>query len=132
MEGILFALYNICKTLEESSLIINDIHVSGGFVHSELWLQLLADVFGKKIVLIRAEDASAQGAAYLAMKKLGLIQDYASLMPGSVKTFLPNTHYHSTYSEKVFPIFKNLSNNLKLDMAILHELKISLQDDHAK
>ncbi len=129
MEGILFALYNICKTLEESSLTINDIHVSGGFVHSELWLQLLADVFGKKIVLIRAEDASAQGAAYLAMKTLGMIENYKSLMPRSIKIFLPNNQYHVTYSEKVFPIFRNLSRSLKLDMAILHELKINLQND---
>ena len=131
MEGILFALYNICKSLEESGLKINEIHVSGGFVHSEIWLQLLADIFGKKIVLIRAEDASAQGAAFLAMKKLKLINDYDVLMPSSVKTYLPNHNHHKIYAEKIFPIFRNLSKTLKLDMAVLHELKISLQADHS-
>ncbi len=132
MEGILFALFNICKTLEESGLTINEIHVSGGFVHSEIWLQLLADVFGKKIVLIRAEDASAQGAAFLAMKKLELIEEYKALMPTSVTTYLPNNNNHTIYSEKIFPVFRNLSKNLMLDMAVLHELKINLQDDPAK
>ncbi len=131
MEGILFALYNIGKTMEESGLSINEIHVSGGFVHSEIWLQLLADIFGKKIILIRAEDASAQGAAFLAMKKLNLIKDYNTLMPSSVTTYLPNNNHHQIYSEKIFPVFRNLSKNLMLDMAVLHELKISLQNDPA-
>ena len=115
--------------MEESSLSINEIHVSGGFVHSEIWLQLLADIFGKKIVLMRVEDASAQGAAFLAMKKLQLIEDYKVLMPASVTTYYPNMNHHIVYSEKIFPVFRNLSKNLMLDMAVLHELKISLQDD---
>ncbi len=128
MEGILFALYNICKTLEESGLTLHEIHVSGGFVHSEIWLQLLADIFGKKIVLIRADDASAQGAAFLAMKKLKWIEDYSTLMPASVKTYLPNNDHHTIYAEKIFPVFRNLSKTLKLDMAVIHELKISLHE----
>lgn len=132
MEGILFALYNIGKTMEESGLLINEIHVSGGFVHSEIWLQLLADIFGKKIVLIRAEDASAQGAAFLAMKKLKLVDDYKVLMPASVKTYIPDNNNHAIYSEKIFPVFRNLSKTLTLDMAIIHELKMSLHDDQSK
>ena len=104
MEGILFALYHICKTMEESGLSINEVHVSGGFVHSEIWLQLLADIFGKKIVLVRAEDASAQGAAFLAMKKLKLIVDYNVLMPAAVTAYLPNDSRHVIYSEKIFPV----------------------------
>jgi gluconokinase len=131
MEGVLFALYNICKTMEESGLYIKEIHVSGGFVHSEIWLQLLADIFGKKIVLIRGEDASAQGAAFLAMKTLELIEDYSTLMPTSVTTYIPNDNHHLMYSEKIFPVFRNLSKNLMLDMAVLHELKMSLRNDPA-
>ncbi len=131
MEGILFALYHVCKTMEESGIQINEIHVSGGFVQSEIWLQLLADIFGKKILLIRAEDASAQGAAFLAMKKLKLIDDYKVLMPESVTTYIPNNDHHTIYNEKIFPVFRNLSKTLKLDMAVLHELKINLQDNQS-
>ncbi|MEO7991236.1 MAG: gluconokinase [Chryseolinea sp.] len=128
MEGILFALYNVCKTMEESGLLISEIHVSGGFVHSEIWLQLLADIFGKKIVLIRAEDASAQGAAFLAMKKLKLIDNYNVLMPASVTAYHPNNDHHILYSEKIFPVFRNLSKNMMLDMAVLHDMKTNLQN----
>jgi gluconokinase len=39
------------------------VHVSGGFVQSEAWLQILADIFNKEICLLNAEDASAVGAA---------------------------------------------------------------------
>jgi gluconokinase len=132
MEGILFALYNVCKTMEESGLRIHEIHASGGFVQSELWLQLLADIFGKKVVLMRSEDASAQGAAFLAMKKLNLIEDYKTLMPQSVTTYLPNSDGHAIYAEKIFPLFRNLSKTLQLDMAVLHEIKNSLYGDALK
>lgn len=118
VEGICLALYHIAQRLEESGLDIKQVHVSGGFVHSEEWLQVLADIFGKPIILIHPEDASALGAAYLAMKKLGHINSFEELRPKEQKSFLPREVNHSRYQEKVFPLFKSLSLSLTLDMAI--------------
>lgn len=99
VEGISTSLYDIAQNMIETGLDIRQVNVSGGFVHSALWLQLLADMFGKKICLINTADASATGAAFLAMKNLGLISDYHQLMPQEVTEFLPDESHMAQYRE---------------------------------
>ena len=99
IEGISMAMYDIAHNMTETGLSIKAIHVSGGFVHSGEWLQILANLFDTKICLINTADASAIGAALLAMKNLGLIADYQSLKPKEVKEFLPQKEHTSAYKE---------------------------------
>jgi gluconokinase len=122
VEGISLALYSIANAMESSGLLIDEIHVSGGFVHSEEWLQILADIFGKKISLINAEDASAVGAAYLGMKSLNLIQDYYELQPKADATYHPNEKNNQVYKE-VFSIYENLYKKLMPDMVSVVALR---------
>ena len=89
IEGISMALYSIAVAMEKSGLEIERIHVSGGFVHSQAWLQILADVFNKEICLINPEDASALGAAYLGLKSLALISDYEVLRSSERVSYFP-------------------------------------------
>ncbi len=99
VEGISFALYDIAEHMMSNGLPIDRIHVSGGFVRSPEWLQLLANVFEKKVCLLNAEDASAVGAAYLGLKTLGIIPDYESLHPEMLREFLPESPYSAVYRE---------------------------------
>jgi len=122
IEGISLALFSIANAMESSGLLIDEIHVSGGFVHSEEWLQILADIFGKKISLINAEDASAVGAAYLGMKSLNLIRDYYELQPKADAIYLPNEKNSQVYKE-VFSIYESLYKKLMPDMASIAALR---------
>jgi gluconokinase len=115
VEGISMALFSIAAAMEGSGLSIQQVHVSGGFVHSEEWLQILADIFNKKICLINAEDASAVGAAYLGCKTLKLIGDYDDLKPKQDAAYLPNPVNHAVY-KKAFAIYENLYKKLAPDM----------------
>ena len=87
VEGISMALYSIAKAMEETELYISRINVSGGFVHSTAWLQILADLFNKEIGLIHEEDASSMGAAFLGLKSSGFIGDYSQLKPTEQTTY---------------------------------------------
>ncbi|MEX2235325.1 MAG: gluconokinase [Cyclobacteriaceae bacterium] len=107
IEGISMTMYDIAHNMADTGLSIKQIHVSGGFVQSGQWLQILANLFGKKNCLINIADASAIGAALLAMKNLGLIDDYQSLKPKEVKEFLPQKQYMSAYQE-LFLRYRNL------------------------
>lgn len=107
IEGISMALYDIARSMIGLGLSIRQIHVSGGFVQAEEWLQILANIFGKKICLINTADASAIGAAFLAMKNLGLITDYQQLKPAEVKEFHPQAASVDTYQELFFR-YRNL------------------------
>jgi len=115
-------LYSIANAMESSGLLIDEIHVSGGFVHSEEWLQILADIFNKKISLINSEDASAVGAAYLGMKSLNLIRDYYELQPKADATYLPNERNNRIYKE-IFSIYGSLCKKLLTDMEALVALR---------
>jgi gluconokinase len=122
VEGISMALYSIAKAMEEMKLYISRIHVSGGFVHSATWLQILADLFNKEIGLIHEEDASAMGAAFLGLKSSGFIKDYNQLRPANQTTFKPNSVNHKIY-EEVYAIYERLYPKLKEEMQLLQKLR---------
>jgi gluconokinase len=122
VEGISMALYSIAAAMESSGLAIEQIHVSGGFVESEEWLQILADIFNKKICLINAEDASAIGAAYLGLKALNVIDDYHHLRADHNVTYDPDASKHAVYA-KCFTIYKRLYQKLKEEMELVVELR---------
>lgn len=107
VEGISTSLYDITYNMIEAGLDIGQINVSGGFVHSEDWLQLLADMFGRKVCLINTADASAIGAAYLSMKHLGMISDYQQLMPREIRSFAPQPENMASY-RKLFLRYRTL------------------------
>ncbi len=102
IEGISTSLYDIAHNMIESGLDIRQLQVSGGFVHSEEWMQLLADLFGKKVCLINTEDASAIGAAYLAMKDLG---SFEGIKPKEIREFTPDASKVPAY-RKLFSRYK--------------------------
>lgn len=118
IEGITFSLYQIARSLMAGGLEIRQVHVSGGFVRSEAWVQILANIFGKRICLMNVEDASAIGAAMIAMKTFGV---ESSLPHDDVITFEPDMEAHRVYLEKYFPMYENLYRALVLEMKIFHE-----------
>ncbi|GGI27217.1 gluconokinase [Pedobacter mendelii] len=121
IEGICYALNDVMKAVEEETNPIKQINVSGGFVHSKVWMQILADITGKKLKLVLQEDASAVGAAYLAAKATGLSEEYPSSAPINPKIIMPDKLNHLKY-QRNFLIFKQLYANLNLTMHQLHHL----------
>ncbi len=117
VEGISLALYHVSRALEKNGPI-KQINVSGGFVRSAEWLQILADIFGKEICLVHSDDASAIGACYLAMKALGIIKSYDEIRMEISTRFLPDMTRHRHYASSVFPKYERLYNLLKDEMTI--------------
>jgi gluconokinase len=120
LEGVCFALYDVLKTVEDASTNINQVNISGGFVSSGTWTQVLADITGKKLVVLQPEDASALGAIYLAMQVLHP-ESYTELTHVTGERVIePNSENHERYS-KLFLMFKKLYRDLKDSMHILNE-----------
>lgn len=115
LEGSCLALYAVLKMLEQASGPIHSLYVSGGIVHSAVWMQLLADVTGKKLRLLQTEDASAVGAALLCFKAMGVTKKYAVKTTTTGQTITPNAANHALY-EKAVPLFKELYTTLKATM----------------
>ncbi|MGH2563796.1 MAG: gluconokinase [Ginsengibacter sp.] len=118
LEGICFALNNILEIIESSKASIEQLNVSGGFVHSKIWMQILADISGKKICLVRKEDASSIGAALLCMKALKIINNSISVNENINSTIRPDSSNISIY-KKQYAIFKKVYQPLS---AFMHQL----------
>jgi len=114
LEGVCFSIVDVMKALEETSGTIKKIYLSGGIIKSENWVQLLADISGKIILINEGGDASALGAAFIGMKATGLVKkiNEAKLFLSNTKTFKPNRANHNLY-EKYFKIYISLYPKLK-------------------
>ena len=117
LEGILLGLYQIGLALEETTGPIHEIHAGGGFARSAFWVQLLADIFNKKVILTETIESSAWGAALLGLEALGW-QPAAgeSAPPKKQQVFVPDAASHAVYLQN-FSIFEKLYPLLKEPMA---------------
>jgi len=115
LEGICFALKDVLDAVEENSGTVKQINVSGGFVKSNVWVQILADITGKNLCIIQSDDASAVGAAFMAMKANGLITDYPNTSIKGQQLYKPNPANIETY-QKNFSIYRQLYLDLKETM----------------
>ena len=122
LEGICFALNDVLHAVEQPAKPIEEIVISGGFITSATWVQLLADITGKKLVLLQSDDASAIGAIYLAMEALDVdIKEIISNEDTDRVVISPNAEAHAVYS-KIFPVYKKLYIDLKSSVHQLHDL----------
>jgi gluconokinase len=114
LEGVCFSLADVMLALKETSGNIKNIYLSGGITKSEQWVQILADVSGKKIFINESADASALGAAFIGMKAIGTVKKIseAKMFLGNVKTFKPNLANHAVY-KKYFEVYRSLYGKLK-------------------
>lgn len=114
LEGVCYAVVDVLRALEENSGNINNIYLSGGIIKSDVWVQLLADISGKKIMLNEAADASALGAAFIGMKALGKVKNInaAKMFLQNVKMVKPSAANHRIY-KKYFAVYSSLYGRLK-------------------
>jgi gluconokinase len=111
----------------ESSAKILQLNVGGGFIRSQTWMQILADITGKKLCVIETEDSSAIGAAILNMKALKIIDRYDSLQPKNNLIIEPDLNNHLLY-QKYYSVFKKLYSSLKDSMHEVYEAN-SVEDN---
>jgi gluconokinase len=114
LEGVSFSLRQIGASLEETIGPMDRIFASGGFTQSPVWLQLMADIFQKKVVVTGTADASAVGAAQLGFYALGILpglESAASLVKAGA-IYEPNAGRAAIY-QRNYGIFTELYSRLK-------------------
>jgi gluconokinase len=118
LEGICWSLSTIRDALEEVVHPVSRIVASGGFVQSDEWVQLLADILGRPVDVDSRNDASALGAALTGFRALGV---EAKFPRGTGKRFLPDPE-RAGYYRKLIEIVESLYDKLKGDFEKLHNL----------
>ncbi len=66
MEGVIMSLKQGSDILEGLGVFSEQIILSGGGTRHPLWIQLVADIFNKQVIVSKTAESSAKGAAILA------------------------------------------------------------------
>jgi gluconokinase len=118
IEGVCFGLYSVGEALENVVTPIKEVTVSGGFTASPLWIQLLADIFQKPMILHQDEDASALGAALLGWHALEKIDAWKFDPAAAARVFEPGGEHLAVY-QRNYKAYSLLYHQLKEVMEIL-------------
>ena len=114
MEGVLYNMHTVFSSLELAGGEVETLRASGGFALSDLWQQILADIFDRQILVPKVIESSAFGAAVVALVALGewsqledveenvAIAHIRSPIPENVKQY-----------QKILPIYSDLLADLK-------------------
>jgi xylulokinase len=66
LEGVAFSLKDTFTIFEEMNVPVKTVRLGGGGARSPLWRQIQADVYGREVEIVEAEEGAAHGAAILA------------------------------------------------------------------
>ena len=85
LEGCAFALRDTVDVLDTLGLAGDEVRVVGGGARSRLWMQIKADVLGRPVRSVLADEATAHGAAMLAGVAGTLFRDCEEAVERSVR-----------------------------------------------
>jgi xylulokinase len=117
MEGVTYSLRDSLEIIEEQGVAVKQIRASGGGARSSFWRQMQADVLGKVVVSMKADEGPAYGVALLAAVGAGEFKDVAEACEATVKITgqtKPTTAARKQY-EKGFPVYQQLYQSLRDD-----------------
>ena len=109
-EGITYEARLIIESFEGCGLRIDELVVTGGGAKSHFWLQLKADVTGKRVVLPEITEASLLGAAILAGVGAGVypnVDEAINRVSHVAGVFEPDPAAATIYDQR-FPLYREL------------------------
>ncbi len=66
LEGVTFSLRDTFTLFQEMDVPVTNIRLGGGGARSPLWRQIQADIYGRAVEIVEADEGAAYGAAILA------------------------------------------------------------------
>lgn len=121
LEGVCMAINQVLIAVEKATIPIHQLNISGGFLNAPVWMQVLANVTGKKLVVVQPDDASAIGAVILAGRNLFPEASLEAKLSEESKTIHPDHTAHEVY-KTLQPIYSRLYEDLKTAMHAIKDL----------
>lgn len=110
LEGITFEIMLNLERLETAGVLIEELLAVGGLARSASFLQLKADMMGKRITVLDIPEAGTVGVAMLAGMASGVYRNVEEAVTGQVRrsmSFEPNPALHARYRER-YEMYKEL------------------------
>lgn len=127
LEAVGYRMRSIFEPMEELAGTAREIRAAGGYIRSPLWLQIVADTLGRPLQLVDSPEASALGAAQLAMLGTGMVDRFESLsdMIGTTGTVEPDEGRHALY-RRLYEIYQSLYAKSREDWDRISRLQAEL------
>ncbi|WP_213618945.1 gluconokinase [Paenibacillus sp. J22TS3] len=126
LEGVVLGLFSVGVALRDMTGPAKEIIASGGFARSPVWRQILSDVMGKELLVPEVADASAMGAAVLALYAIG---DMDSLAESRSWVRISHRHEPDLKNSEVYLqlyyMYERLYSKLKDEFDIMAEFQRS-------
>lgn len=114
LEGVIYNLYSVFLALEELIGQPKSIQATGGFARSELWRQMMSDIFDQELHVPESVESSCLGAVILGLYGLGYVDSLRVVekMVGGSYHHTPNKQNVEIYQE-LARIYVRVSRLLK-------------------
>lgn len=115
MEGASYAMRDCLEIINDLKIPIREIRLSGGGARSDFWRQMQADLYGRRVVTINAEEGPAYGVALLAAAGTGYYKGVVEACGAAIRvntTTDPGSEAKRVYN-KSYPMYGKLYQNLK-------------------
>lgn len=115
MEGVTFALRDSLALIEGLHVPVKQIRAGGGGAKNPFWRQMQADVFGKAVSAMAADEGPAYGVALLAAVGAGHYKNITEACAATVKTAersAPDAKARKAYDAR-FPVYQQLYRALR-------------------
>jgi xylulokinase len=125
MEGVAYALYDSYRLILETDLQINTpIVLNEGGAVSDLWRQIITDVFDAPTVLMKRRTGAPFGDAILAGVVTGVLDDFSVAKEWAeyIAPMEPNPENHELY-HAYFRLFKQIYEHVRDDYRELAALR---------
>lgn len=118
MESVCYRMNSILLALQELTGPAQEIRVSGSFIRSDLWLQILADVFTQDVNVPNVNEGAAFGAAVLGFVSAGILSDISATADFVTveKSYKPRASQAETYKE-LYNIYDRIYWNLQQEFS---------------
>jgi xylulokinase len=115
MEGVTYALRDSLAIMTDLGVPVRQIRASGGGAKNPFWRQMQADMFGKPVTAMVADEGAAYGVALLAAVGAGHYRDITEACTATIQTadtLKPDSKNRKVY-DRGFPVFQGLYRALK-------------------
>ncbi|MDB5989410.1 MAG: gntK [Herbaspirillum sp.] len=124
LEGVIFNLSGILPAVEDLIGPAQRIMATGGFAHSALWRQIMADIFDREVLAPESVESSCLGAAVLGLYAMEMVTslDVVASMVGVTERHLPIAENVAVYAQ-LRPIFMAIPRKLEQEYRLLAQFR---------
>lgn len=121
VEGVTYSLRDCLEIIRELDVPTRDIRATGGGARSAFWRQVQADVFGKKVGQLNAEEGPAYGVALLAAVGSGEYKNVEEACKATVRVVDETAPVRSSVKQydRRFPVYQGLYRSLADDFHLI-------------